>query len=70
MCFTEIIKISHKSIKPVIVYKMYVTVKVIREGGVQGGEKEERSVRREGKGKWGEGKGVGTPVCIYKFSLD
>jgi len=30
MCFIEIIKINHKTTKPVIVYEIYVTVKVIK----------------------------------------
>jgi len=30
MCFIEIIKINHKTIKPVIGYEIYVTVKVVK----------------------------------------
>jgi len=30
MCFIEIIKINHKTIKSVIVYEIYVTVEVIK----------------------------------------
>ena len=30
MCFTEIIKISHKTINHIIAYGIYVTVKVIK----------------------------------------